>query len=83
MARGRRRYGVGAEGHVAAGLRKDEVHPVHVDLYARHRGAPPGRWSAVDHEWSRRAAEAPDLAALHAYDVYRLTPTGTTWELGA
>ncbi len=65
---------------VKAGLVRDRVHPVHVDLYAAHRGVPPGRWAAADAAWAQRAAPDPTLAAWSSYDVHRMTPTGTHWD---
>ena len=65
---------------VKAGLVRDRVHPVHVDAYAAHRGVPTGRWAAADAAWAQRATEDPALAAWSAYDVHRMTPTGTHWD---
>jgi len=65
---------------VKAGLVRDRVHPVQVDEYAAHRGVPAGRWAAADAAWSQRAAADPLVGAWSAYDVHRLTPTGTHWD---
>ena len=64
---------------VRGGLVRDAVHPTHVDLYAAYRGAPEGRWSAVDAEWTQRAAADPVLKAWSDYDIRRLEPTGARW----
>ncbi len=54
---------------VRGGLRKDTVHPIHVELYATHRGVPPGRWEAVDAAWRQRAAADPRLKAWADWDA--------------
>lgn len=64
---------------VKAGLERERVYPVHVDLYAGYRGVPSGRWAAVDAAWSRRAEDDPVLAGWTAFDLRRLKPTGSTW----
>lgn len=64
---------------VKAGLVRDSVHPAHVDAYAEHRGVPKGRWTAVDAAWSQRAEQDPNVQVWSAYDVHRMTPTGTAW----
>ncbi len=65
---------------VKAGLVRDRVHPIQVDLYAAHRGVPTGRWGAADAAWSALAAQDATVGAWSAHDVHRLTPTGTHWD---
>jgi hypothetical protein len=65
------------------GLVMDRVHPAHVEVYVTHRGAPPGRWAAVDAAWEQRAATEPRLAAWRTYDIGRMSHTGARWQVGA
>jgi hypothetical protein len=56
---------------IKTGLKLDDVHVSHVDMYTTHRGAPPQRWPAIDAQWQSRVAQDPVLGEWSAFDLKR------------